>query len=185
LTAALLGKVAATTTSHQSFNPLTRASGIPVTTTMWRGIVIAAGSMIDWSPRLSDKECVMSNDWNAGIIEEFRANGGTAAAFAKQPILVLHTTGAKSGEERINPLTYLAEVDRVYVFASNEGQPTNPDWFHNLKAHPDVTVELGAETFPATATVLSGAERDRVYAAQAAFNPGFADVTCQNCAHRV
>ena len=117
----------------------------------------------------------MPNDWNAGIIEEFRVNGGTAAAFAKQPILLLHTTGAKSGQKRINPLAYLAEGDRVYVFASNEGRPTNPDWFHNLMADSNVTVELGIEMFPSIATVLSGAERDRVYAVQAAFNPGFAE----------
>ena len=121
----------------------------------------------------------MPNNWNDEIINEFRANGGTAKAFAKQPILLLHTTGAKSGTERVNPLAYLKRGDTLYVFATFSGQPVNPAWYHNLKAHPKVTVEVGTETFEAVATELDRAERDDVYAEQAAFNPGFAEYETQ------
>jgi deazaflavin-dependent oxidoreductase (nitroreductase family) len=117
----------------------------------------------------------MPNNWNDEIITEFRANGGTVKAFAKQPLLLLHTTGAKSGAERVNPLAYLERDDTLYVFASFNARPINPAWYHNLKAHPKVTVEVGSETFKAVATEVLGAERDDVYAEQAAFNPGFAE----------
>jgi deazaflavin-dependent oxidoreductase (nitroreductase family) len=117
----------------------------------------------------------MPTNWNDEIIKEFRANGGTAKAFAKQPILLLHTTGAKSGAERVNPLAYLRRGDTLYVFATFNARPMNPAWYHNLKAHPQVTIEVGTDTFDATATELTGAERDEVYAEQAAFNPGFAE----------
>lgn len=117
----------------------------------------------------------MPNNWNDEIIKEFRASGGTANAFAKQPILLLHTTGAKSGAERVSPLAYLKRGDMVYVFATFNGLPVNPAWYYNLKAHPKVTVEVGTETFDAIATELVGADRNDVYAEQAAFNPGFAD----------
>jgi deazaflavin-dependent oxidoreductase (nitroreductase family) len=115
------------------------------------------------------------NNWNDDIIKEFRANAGTVKAFAKQPILLLHTTGAKSGAERVNPLAYLKRDDRLYVFGSFNARPMNPAWYHNLKAHPKVTVEVGTETFEAVATEVHGAERDEIYAEQAAFNPGFAE----------
>jgi len=114
------------------------------------------------------------NNWNDAIITEFRANGGTAKAFAKQPILLLHTTGARSGAERVNPLAYLKRADTLFVFATFNAQPVNPAWYHNLKAHPRVTIEVGTETFDAIANELDRAERDDVYAEQAAFNPGFA-----------
>ena len=117
----------------------------------------------------------MPNNWNDEIIKEFRANAGTAKAFAKQPILLLHTTGAKSGAERVNPLAYLKRGDTLYVFASFNARPINPAWYHNLKANPKVTVEFGTETFGSIATELHGADRDDVYAEQAAFNPGFAE----------
>ncbi|HZD98897.1 MAG TPA: nitroreductase/quinone reductase family protein [Micromonosporaceae bacterium] len=117
----------------------------------------------------------MPNNWNDEIIKEFRANGGTVKAFAKQPLLLLRTTGAKSGAERVNPLAYLKRDDTLYVFASFNARPINPAWYHNLKAHPKVTVEVGTETFEAVATEVLGAERDDVYAEQAAFNPGFAE----------
>lgn len=114
------------------------------------------------------------NDWNARIIEEFRTNEGRVGGnFAGAPVLLLHTRGARSGAERVNPMMYLEENGRCYVFASKAGAPTNPDWYHNLVANPDVTVEMGAETFPARAVVLIGAERDRVYARQAELYPGF------------
>jgi deazaflavin-dependent oxidoreductase (nitroreductase family) len=116
------------------------------------------------------------NDWNRQIIEEFHANGGKVGGmFANTPMLLLTTTGAKSGQRRVNPLGYLAEGDRLYIFASKRGEPTNPDWYYNLLAHPDVTVEVGTETFPATAIVVQGEERDRIYAKQAALAPNFAE----------
>jgi deazaflavin-dependent oxidoreductase (nitroreductase family) len=115
-------------------------------------------------------------DWNAGIIEEFRANGGVVGGpFEGAPVLLLGTTGAKSGQHRVNPMMYLADGDRLLVFASKSGAPTNPDWYHNLVAHPEVTVEVGTESYPATAVVLTGEERDRFYAEQARRYPGFAE----------
>jgi len=115
-------------------------------------------------------------DWNAKIIAEFRANDGKVSGpFEGAPVLLLHTTGARSGLERVNPMMYLVEAGRTYVFASKAGADTHPDWYHNLVAHPEVTVELGAETFAADATTVEGAERDRVFAIQAQRYPGFAE----------
>jgi len=115
------------------------------------------------------------NDWNRSIIEEFRANGGKVGGqFAEMPLLLLITTGAKSGQLRTNPVAYQADGDRWFVFASKAGGPTSPDWYHNLVAHPNVRVEVGTEAFDAVATVLTGEERDRVYARQAALHPVFA-----------
>jgi deazaflavin-dependent oxidoreductase (nitroreductase family) len=117
-----------------------------------------------------------ANDFNAQIIEEFRANAGKVGGqFDGAPLLLLHTTGARSGQERVHPVVYLADGDRLYVFASKAGAPTNPDWYHNLVANPDVTLELGSETVPARATPLEGEERDRVFRRQAERMPGFAD----------
>lgn len=116
------------------------------------------------------------NDFNAQIIDEFRANAGVVGGpFEGATVLLLTTTGAKSGLKRVNPVVCRVEGDDVYVFASKAGAPTNPDWFHNLVANPSVTVELGSETFVATAEVLDRGERDRVYADQASVNPGFAE----------
>jgi deazaflavin-dependent oxidoreductase (nitroreductase family) len=116
------------------------------------------------------------NDWNRAIIEEFRGNGGKVGGqFAGAPLLLLTTTGARTGQRRTNPMMYLADGDRLLVFASKMGAPTNPDWYHNLVANPTVTVEVGDETFDARATALSGEERDRLYARQAALYPGFAE----------
>jgi deazaflavin-dependent oxidoreductase (nitroreductase family) len=114
------------------------------------------------------------NDHNRAIIEEFRANGGKLGGnFEGAPMLLLHTTGARSGQPRVNPMMYLRDGDRLVVFASKAGAPTNPDWYHNLVAHPDASVEVGDETFDAHATVLIGAERDRLFAKQAQLFPGF------------
>jgi deazaflavin-dependent oxidoreductase (nitroreductase family) len=113
-------------------------------------------------------------DWNANIIKEFRENGGKVASFARQPLLLLHMTGARSGEPRVKPLAYRAEGDKLYVFASMGGRPSNPAWYHNVLANPKVTVEFGDETFEAVASEVTGAERDEIYARQAAFNPNFA-----------
>ena len=114
-------------------------------------------------------------DFNAKIIEEFRANGGTVATFGGGKILLLHHIGAKSGTERVLPLAYLPDGDAMVIVASKAGAPTNPDWYHNLKAHPRVEVEVGTETVPVTAEELSGAERDDRFAAVVAAYPGFAD----------
>lgn len=115
------------------------------------------------------------NDWNAKVIEEFRANEGRVGGqFEGSPVLLLHTTGAKTGLDRVNPMMYLEESGRVFVFASKAGADSDPDWFRNLVATPDVRVELGAQTFDAEAVVLRGEERDRIYAEQARRYPGFA-----------
>jgi deazaflavin-dependent oxidoreductase (nitroreductase family) len=117
-----------------------------------------------------------ANDFNTKVIEEFRANGGVVGGpFDGTRLLLLTTTGAKSGQPRVNPLAYRSEDERVFVFASKAGAPTNPDWYHNLTAHPEVTVEVGVERFGARASVITGPERDRIYAAHAAENPGFAE----------
>src|SRR5271169_5676621 len=115
------------------------------------------------------------NDWNRSIISEFRANEGRVGGrFDGATVLLLHTTGARSGIERVNPLVYLEDGGRIYVFASMAGADRNPDWFHNLIAHRDVTIELGASTTKATAVPVEGSERDRVFSAQKARHPGFA-----------
>jgi len=115
-------------------------------------------------------------DWNSKIIEEFRANEGKVGRpFAGAPILLLHTTGAKTGRERVNPMMYLDLDGHRYVFASKAGADTNPDWYWNLVAHPDVTVEVGTETYEVSAGPVTGADRDRVYSEQAWRYPGFAE----------
>ena len=117
-----------------------------------------------------------TNDWNTKIIEEFRANDGkVGGGFEGAPLLLLHTTGAKTGQERVHPMMYLQAGDRYAVFASKAGAPDNPAWFNNLVANPDVTVEMGRETFQARATVAERAERDRLYRQQAQLYPGFAE----------
>jgi deazaflavin-dependent oxidoreductase (nitroreductase family) len=116
------------------------------------------------------------HDWNRKIIEEFRANDGKVGGpFAGSPVLLLHTTGAKTGLERVNPMMYLDLDGHRYVFASKAGADTNPDWYWNLVAHPDVTVEVGAETYRGAAAPVSGDDRDRIYAEQARRYPGFAE----------
>ena len=116
------------------------------------------------------------NDMNARIIDEFRANHGDVAMFKSIPLLLLYHTGAKSGRAYINPLAYLPNNGRYVIFASKGGSDTNPDWYHNLVAHPDVRVELGdGSIIDARAVVAQGAERDRLYAAQVARVPVFAD----------
>ena len=116
------------------------------------------------------------SDWNAKIIDEFRANQGRVGGnFEGAPMCLLHTTGARSGTERVNPMMYLELDGRRFVFASKGGAPTNPDWYHNLVANPSVEVEIGTTTYRATATPLGGEERDRIYAEQARRYPGFAE----------
>jgi len=116
------------------------------------------------------------NDWNRQTIEAFRANKGKVGGMWEgRPLLLLTTTGAKSGQRRTTPTMYLPDGDRLLVFASKGGAPTNPDWYHNLLAHPQVTVEVGSETYEANATVLTGEERDRLFAKQAGLYPQFAE----------
>jgi len=116
------------------------------------------------------------NDWNANIIAEFRSNEGKVGGqFEGAPVLLLHTKGAKSGKMRINPMMYLDYEGKRYIFASYAGAPTNPDWYHNLVAHPEVTVEVGTESFEAIATPVTLEERDRVYPIQAERYANFAE----------
>ena len=116
------------------------------------------------------------SDWNTHIIEEFRANSGKVGGqFEGAPLLLLHTTGAKTGQERINPVMYRTDGDHLVVFASKAGADTNPDWYHNLRANPAVTVEVGTDTRPARARMASQDERDRLWEAQKKEWPGFAD----------
>lgn len=116
------------------------------------------------------------SEWNRKIIEEFQANKGKVGGpFANTPLLLLHTTGAKTGRERINPLMFLDLDEHRYVFATRAGHEANPDWYLNLVAHPEVTVEAGSGTYQAAAVPLTGGERDRIYAEQARRNSGFAE----------
>ena len=116
------------------------------------------------------------NDFNTAIIEEFRANAGALGGqFEGAPMLLLHSTGAKSGKERINPIMYQAVGDHWAVFASKAGAPTNPDWFHNVVAHPDATIEVGATTRAVTARVATGSERETIWTTQKERYPGFAE----------
>jgi len=116
------------------------------------------------------------SDWNAKIIEEFRANDGVVGGpFEGAPLLLLHSTGARSGQERVNPMMCRAVGDSFAVFASKAGADTNPDWYHNLVAHPEASIEVGTETLEVTARVLDEAEREPIWQAQKAEYPGFAD----------
>jgi deazaflavin-dependent oxidoreductase (nitroreductase family) len=116
------------------------------------------------------------SDFNAPIITEFRTNGGEVGGpFAGAPLLLLHTTGARSGKEYVSPLMYLADEGRYLLFASKAGADTNPDWYHNLKANPDTVIEVGTEKIRVHAVELRGQERDRLYARQAELFPGFGD----------
>ena len=113
-------------------------------------------------------------DRNLPVIAEIRANGGKVGGrWEGGRLLLLGTTGTKSGAKRITPITYLPEDETLYVFASKAGADVHPDWYHNLVANPGVTVEVGTETYEATATLLARAERDRIYAAQSELAPGF------------
>jgi deazaflavin-dependent oxidoreductase (nitroreductase family) len=113
-------------------------------------------------------------DYNKAVAEEFRANEGQVTGdFAGRNLLLLTTTGARSGRAHVTPLGYSLDGDRLVVSAAAGGAPHHPDWYHNLVADPIVTVELGAETFQARATVSSGAERQRLGAERARTNPNF------------
>jgi deazaflavin-dependent oxidoreductase (nitroreductase family) len=127
-------------------------------------------------------------DWNAKTIAEFRANEGrVGGVFEGAPIVLVHHRGRKSGAERVTPMMYLphhTEPAIIYVFATKAGAPTNPDWYHNLTADAEVSVERGTETYKVTVRELTGAERDRIYAEQARRYPGFAEYARQTAGVR-
>ena len=114
--------------------------------------------------------------FNTALIEEFRANGGKVGGrFEGRPVVLLTTIGAKSGRRLTTPLVYLQDGERRLIFASKAGSPTHPDWYHNLVANPTVTVEVGTETYDAKAVVITGEERDRLYAKQVESTPIFGE----------
>jgi len=120
------------------------------------------------------------SDWNAGTIAEFRENEGRVGGpFEGSPIVLLHHRGRKTGREYVTPVMYLPDAtepdDIIYVFATKGGVPTNPDWYYNLTAAGEGSVERGTETYNVTVRDVTGAERDRIYAEQARLYPGFAE----------
>ena len=116
------------------------------------------------------------NNWNKKVIEEFRANEGRVGGnFEGKTLLLLHTKGAKSQQERINPVACIKDGDRLAVIASKGGAPTHPDWYYNIVANPQVTVEVGAENFQALASVAEEPERTRLYNQMVEVMPGFDD----------
>lgn len=116
------------------------------------------------------------SDWNTNVIKEFRGNEGRVGGpFEGAPMILLHHTGAKTGVERVSPLVYQPVGDDFAIFGSRGGSPKHPSWYHNLRAHPDTTVEVGAETYTVSARVLEGEERERIWSAQKQRMPGFAD----------
>lgn len=116
------------------------------------------------------------SDWNDKIIAEFRANHGRVGGpFEGAPLLLLHSTGARTGREHVTPMMYQAVGDGFAVFASKSGADTNPDWYHNLRAHPEVVVEVGDETLEVTARVLDPHEREPIWEEQKSRYPGFAE----------
>ncbi len=115
-------------------------------------------------------------DRNKAIIEEFRANEGKVGGyFANTTLLILHTTGVKSGQPRVNPAAYMVDGDRYVIIASKGGAPNHPAWYHNLVANPQVTVEVGTEKFEALATSAEEPERTQLYEKMAARYPGFGE----------
>ncbi len=115
-------------------------------------------------------------DFNAQIIEEFHSSEGRVGGmFEGMPLLLLHHTGAKSGKSRVNPLAYQADDGRYVIFASKGGAPSNPDWYHNLKANPQAKIEVGTDTIDVLASEASGEERERLFRTQAERVPQFAE----------
>jgi deazaflavin-dependent oxidoreductase (nitroreductase family) len=117
------------------------------------------------------------NAFNEALIEDVRANNGeaTSGRFVGRPLILLTTTGAKSGKQRTIPLVYTRDGDRYVIIASKGGSPSHPDWYHNLVRNPSVRLEVGGESFAARATLAQGAERERLYANQAEKMPNFAE----------
>ncbi len=118
----------------------------------------------------------MPNDWNKQIIDEFRANAGKVGGpWTGRNLLLLHTIGAKTGQERVNPVATFKDDGHWVVIASKGGAPSHPDWYRNLLAHPEVTVEVGPDKFKARAIVTKDPERTRLYDKMVSINPGFAE----------
>ena len=115
------------------------------------------------------------NDWNARVIDEFRANGGKVEAFPDNNLVLLHHTGAKSGQQRVSPVAYQSVDGGYAIFASKAGAPDNPAWYHNLIANPKATIEIGTDTVPVTARVASPEEREPIWTRQKQDQPGFAE----------
>ena len=116
------------------------------------------------------------NDFNQKIIDEFRANEGKVGGmFEGAPVLLLTSTGAKSGQRRTTPVVYQPDGERMVIFASKAGAPENPAWFHNLRANPAATVEVGTDTVEVEAVVTDGDERERLFSKQKELMPQFAD----------
>lgn len=125
------------------------------------------------------------DDFNGKVIEEFRANDGKVGGFFEgAPLLLLHHNGAKTGAERVNPLVYQQVGGSYAIFASAAGQPRDPQWFRNLVAHPEVTIEVGASTVKARARVAEGSERDSIWTTQKERMANFAEYE-KNAAPRV
>lgn len=115
-------------------------------------------------------------DFNTKIIDEFRANQGkVGGSFAGAPMLLLHHKGRKSSTERVNPLVYLPDGDRYVIFGSKGGSTKHPEWYLNLVANPDASIEVGTETIPVRAETATGAEHERLYKEQASRMPVFAE----------
>jgi deazaflavin-dependent oxidoreductase (nitroreductase family) len=116
------------------------------------------------------------DDFNEKVIKEFRANDGKVGGpFEGAPVVLVHHTGAKSGTERVNPLMYQQVGDSIAIFASKGGAPGNPDWYYNLAAHPDTTIEVGTSTVNVRARVADSAERDSIWSKQKETYPQFAE----------
>lgn len=117
-----------------------------------------------------------SKDWNKEIIKEFRENEGRVGGyFENSTLLLLHTIGAKSGEPRVNPLMYINDGEKFLIIASNNGGPSNPDWYHNIMAEPEIVMEAGTEKFKVLATIVDEPERTSYYSKMAASNSNFAE----------
>jgi deazaflavin-dependent oxidoreductase (nitroreductase family) len=129
----------------------------------------------------------MASNWNDTVIAEFRANEGRLGGnFEGAPVVLVHHRGRTSGRDYINPVMYLLDddPDTIYVFASKGGAPTNPDWYYNLIAAGEGTVERATDTYPVTVHEVTGEERDRIYYEQARRYPGFADYARQTAGVR-
>jgi deazaflavin-dependent oxidoreductase (nitroreductase family) len=130
----------------------------------------------------------MADNWNDKVIAEFRANEGRLGGnFEGAPVVLVHHRGRTSGRDYVNPIMYLPDdndPDTIYVFATKGGAPTNPDWYYNLIAASEGTVERGTDTYPVTVHELAGKERDRIYDEQARRYPGFADYARQTAGAR-
>jgi deazaflavin-dependent oxidoreductase (nitroreductase family) len=127
--------------------------------------------------RVQESHMTQPNDFNQKLMEDFRANAGhvSSGPFVGRPVLIITTTGARSGQQRETPLVFGEDGANLFVIASKGGAPTHPAWFHNISANPEVTLEVGAQKYRARARVAGSAERDRLYNMQAAAMPAFAD----------